>query len=195
MLLWSLVHAYGHGLDAHRAQVEHDGVTFRVTATPGLGLWPSADTDGDGVLTKPEVAAARAALGEAFAARFALLHADGTRLPCDDVSVSTIGEGADHVRVSLRCPAEDPAVLLRIGPIDGAPLTVQARAIRSVGLGQWTTDRPPTDHAVGAEGGTLALFGATLPPASPGLSGFGLAFAALTGCAVLWNLSARRTLR
>ncbi len=186
-MMYAIVQAsHAHGLDAHRAQIEFDGTALRVTVTPGLAMWPAADADGDGVLTRPEVASARADLREAFQTSFVLRTEAGTAVACDDVSVSTIGEGADHVRVSLRCPTTEPALHLHVAGLDGEPLHVQARALRADGPGVWQALGPPETHVVDAAGGDVWLFGAEPPPTGVPASGWGVAFAAVTSCVMLW---------
>ncbi|MFM2163506.1 MAG: hypothetical protein RLZZ383_3018 [Pseudomonadota bacterium] len=184
-----------HGLDAHRAQVEFDGTALRVTVTPGLALWPSADVNGDGLLTRPEVADAREDLRQAFEKAFVLRTATGAVIACDDVSVSTIGQGADHVRVSLRCPTTDPALHLDVAGLDGEPLHVQARALRADAPGVWEALGPPETHVVDAAGGDVWLFGAAPPPTKLPASGWGVAFAAIISCVVLWVRARPRTVR
>ncbi len=186
-MMYAIIQAsHAHGLDAHRAQIEFDGTALRVTVTPGLAMWPAADADGDGVLTRPEVASARADLREAFQTSFVLRSEAGAAIACDDVSVSTIGEGADHIRVSLRCPTTDPAVRLHTTGLDGEPLHVQARALRPGGPGVWEAVGQPETYILDASGGEVGLLGANPPPAAIPATGWGVAFAAVTSCVMLW---------
>jgi hypothetical protein len=89
--------AWAHGLDAHRVQIEVDERTVRVAATPGVGAFPFADTNRDGRLDRGEVAAARDAIRAAYTGAFHLFGVGDEAPVCDPASVSTVGDGGDHV--------------------------------------------------------------------------------------------------
>lgn len=134
--------ARAHGLDAHRAQVELEGAVVRVALTPGAEALPEVDRDGDGVLTRDEVAVARDAVRARFAQGFTVLDGAGPEAPravCDDVFVSTVGAGAPHLRVSLRCAflTGPSALVLLADGLGTEPYRVEAVRLRRVSDARW----------------------------------------------------------
>ncbi len=127
LLIPLLSAALAHGLDAQQVQLELEGAALRVSLTPGVALFGAADANADGVLDRAEVAAARADIRARVAGGLTMLDADGAAAACDDVAVSTIGNGAPHVRVTLRCGFADPSGRRAIGGAEApAGLTLRA---------------------------------------------------------------------
>lgn len=168
-LLYALP-ARAHGLDANRVEVVlHEGIAEAV-ATPPAEFLRSADRDGDGLLSVPEVQARQEEVLATL--RGALRITDeadraGT-LERDDVSVP-IGDGPgpkEYLRytVRIRWPHEPRALRLRCGFVGEHPVTVfatraDARAspgtLTLVGVGEYATltrlhDTSPTLLAQGA---------------------------------------------
>ena len=132
-LLLTLARVDAHGIDAHRVQVELVGDTVRISATPGVDAFPGVDTDQNGVLDRAEVAARRADMRASFEQSFKVVDESGAAPRCPPASVSTVGEGAAHVRVTLQCdlaPARERAaprgVTLRLGALGATVFTVDA---------------------------------------------------------------------
>ncbi len=158
--------ALAHGLDAQQLQLELEGAALRVSLTPGVALFGAADTNADGALDRAEVAAARADIRARVADGLSMVDPDGVAAVCDDVSVSTIGNGAPHVRVTLRCalPSAPEGLTLRARDLGDAPYRVEAVRLRRVDDARWEA----VDGSVRAElpgNGQVTLFGAPPPSA------------------------------
>ena len=190
--------AAAHGLDAHRMQVELDGRTVRVAVTPGVDAFPSADTNGDARLDRAEVATAREAIRTRVVEAIELHDGAGQSPACDPASVSTVGNGEDHVRISLRCtfPSPPDTLEVKVGALGFAPFTFEGLRSHEVRPGTWAPDGPVVRATVPVGGGIvrLAAPGVVLetPSPSPGEVNwpFGVGAIALAGSLLL-----ARTLR
>lgn len=160
LLLLALPHpAAAHGLDAHRMQVELDGRTVRLAVTPGVDAFPSADTNGDARLDRAEVATAREAIRKRVVEAIGLHDGAGQLPACDPASVSTVGNGEDHVRVSLRCTFSSPPDTLevQVGALGFAPFTFEGLRSHEVRPGTWAPDGPVVRAIVPVGGGIVRL--------------------------------------
>lgn len=158
LLLACLQVASAHGMDAHRLTLEVEDAVVRVTATPGVESLRSADTNGDGLLDRAEVAAARDAIRALFTRDFRLTDLAGDGATCDAASVSTVGEGADHVRLSVRCAfATRPDSVVVDYTLPGSTdLTVEAVRVWRIADNQWVPEGV-VDRAVLPRAGGVAL--------------------------------------
>jgi hypothetical protein len=157
LLPWLLT-AHAHGLDAHRLTLEVEDAVVRVTATPGVEAFASADTNRDGQLDRAEVAAARAHIRATFEGAVRLSDLAGERPVCDAASVSTVGEGADHVRISLRCAfvARPTALFVAYDLPSTVDLSVEAVRVWKFSDNQWMPEGP-VERAVLPVGGAVEL--------------------------------------
>lgn len=157
LLAW-LSSASAHGLDAHRLTLEVEDAVVRVTATPGVESLRSADTNGDGLLDRAEVAAARGAIRDLFTRDFQLTDLAGDGAICDAASVSTVGDGADHVRLSLRCvfASRPDSVVVDYTLPGSTDLTVEAVRVWRIADNQWVPEGD-VDRAVLPRAGGVAL--------------------------------------
>lgn len=157
LLAW-IQAASAHGLDAHRLTLEVEDAVVRVTATPGVDALRTADTNGDGLLDHAEVAAAREAIRALFTRDFHLTDLAGAGATCDAASVSTVGEGADHVRLSVRCTfAARPDALVVDYALPGAADTaVEAVRVWRIADNQWVPESA-VDRASLPRAGGVAL--------------------------------------
>ncbi len=158
--------ATAHGLDAHRVHIELEDAVVRVAATPGVDAFLDADTDRDGLLDRAEVAAARETIRRRFERAFDLRDPRGVAPTCAPASVSTVGQGAEHVRVSLRCVYDHaPArIVVHLTPLGLAPLSVEAVRIRRTAPNRWAPSGAVARGILPHTGGTLTLL--DLPPSS-----------------------------
>jgi hypothetical protein len=165
VLLSSLAQA--HGLDAHRVHIELEDAVVRVAATPGVDAFLDADSDRDGLLDRAEVAAARETIRRRFVRAFDLRDPRGDAPTCAPASVSTVGQGAGHVRISLRCVYDHAPerIIVRLAPLGLTPLAVEAVRIRRTAPNRWTPAGAVARGILPHTGGILTLF--DVPP-SPG---------------------------
>lgn len=161
-LLSLLPFAEAHGLDGHRLTLEVEGAVVRATATPGAEAFRGADVDGDGRLDRAEVATARSAIRAAFTRGFALTDVAGRAAACDPASVSTVGEGAAHVRITVRCvfPTRPEAVVVGLGLSEHPAVAVEAVRVWRVSASQWLPEGP-IERAALPSGGRVLLLGET----------------------------------
>lgn len=158
LLLFSRT-AAAHGMDAHRVQVELDGAVVRVAVTPGVDAFPDADQDGNAVLDRAEVAAARSAIRARFEAAFHLEDPQGEAPACAPASISTVGNGEGHVRASLHCTFRAPpeAIVVRMDALGWFPYTLEAVRTRLVAPGRWSPDGEVVGGTIAAGGGVVTL--------------------------------------
>jgi hypothetical protein len=168
LLLFSRT-AAAHGIDAHRVQVELDGAVVRVAVTPGVDAFPDADQDGNAILDRAEVAAARGALRARFEFAFHLEDPQGEAPACAPASISTVGNGEGHVRASLHCTFRAPpeAIVVRMNALGWFPYTLEAVRTRQVAPGRWGPDGEVVGGTIAAGGGVVTLLarspGSTVP--------------------------------
>ena len=165
--------AAAHGIDAHRVQVELDGAVVRVAVTPGVDAFPGADQNGDAILDRAEVAAARSTIRARVESALHLEGADGEAPTCEPASISTVGDGAGHVRASLRCtfPSPPGALSVRLDALGWLPYTLEAVRTRQEAPGRWAPDGEVMGGTFPARGGVVTLLARgpenTPPPTTP----------------------------
>lgn len=159
LLLSLLQPASAHGLDGHRLTLEVEGDVVRATATPGTESFRAADLDRDGELDRAEVGAARGAIRSAFSGAFRLADLAGREAVCDPASVSTVGEGAAHVRISQRCvfPSRPEALVVALGLPAAAPVAVEAVRVWRVSPTRWVPEGLVERAALSPAGSVVVL--------------------------------------
>jgi len=157
-----------HGVDARRVEVVLRGQDLEVVVTPPAEYLRGADTDGDLMLTRREVAESRAWIREVVLEALTVADVDGAPLQIVGADVSTPADGApeaprSHVRFTLRGRFDSPPRALRLGVSFVTPsdpvVVVGARASWSGAPGQMQFDGPRESAFLTADAPVVTLLG------------------------------------
>jgi len=166
--VWSVSTSAAHGVDARRVEVVLRGQDLEVVVTPPAEYLRGADTDGDLMLTRREVAESRAWIREVVLEALTVADVDGAPLQIVGADVSTPADGApeaprSHVRFTLRGRFDSPPRALRLGVSFVTPsdpvVVVGARASWSGAPGQMQFDGPRESAFLTADAPVVTLLG------------------------------------
>jgi hypothetical protein len=166
--VWSVSTSAAHGVDARRVEVVLRGQDLEVVVTPPAEYLRGADTDGDLMLTRREVAESRAWIRQVVLEALTVADVDGAPLQIVGADVSTPADGApeaprSHVRFTLRGRFDSPPRALRLGVSFVTPsdpvVVVGARASWSGAPGRMQFDGPRETAFLTADAPVVTFLG------------------------------------
>ncbi len=155
---------WAHGLEANRVELVLHGDTVEAVATPPVSFVASADTNGDGLLSRAEVAARRDELRRTLVAALGLTDPEGRggSLVRADVSVPRSADGAaggEYLRVTVRWrwPAPLRALRVRCDFVREHPVTLYATRAETSAEGRLTLVGAPEQAVLSSRGASVTV--------------------------------------
>lgn len=155
---------WAHGQEANRIELVIHGDTVEAVATAPVSFVPSADTNGDGLLSRAEVDARRDDLRRTLVAALGLTDPEGRggALVRADVSVPRSADGSgggEYLRVTVRWrwPAPLRGLRVRCDFVREHPVTLYATRAETSAEGRLTLVGAPEQAVFSSRGAAVTV--------------------------------------